>query len=182
MNHFIRILSLSLVALVTHATPQSLYDIKVKDVSGQEVSMAKYKGRVLVIVNTASQCGFTPQLKGLEQIYQDYKTRGLDVLAFPSHDFKQDPESNASLHEFAKKNYAVTFPFFEKNPVTGDQKQPVYQYLVKNQPPSLFKEVNWNFVKFIVNRKGQVVERFSSVTAPDSAAFKKILEKTLNEP
>jgi glutathione peroxidase-family protein len=159
-----------------------LYKMTLNSIDGKKVSMEKYKGRVLVVVNTASQCGYTPQLKGLEDIYKTYKAKGLDILAFPGNDFKQDPDSNSQIMTFAKDNYKVSFPFFEKNPVSGDKKQPLYQYLTQNQKPTLIKDVQWNFEKFIVGRNGEVIERFSSATKPDSAEFKKALEKALTRP
>jgi glutathione peroxidase-family protein len=174
---------LVLVSLTFSLLAQAdLYKMTLNSIDGKKVFMEKYKGRVLVVVNTASQCGFTPQLKGLEDIYQTYKSQGLDVLAFPSNDFKQDPDSNSQILNFAQDKYKVSFPFFEKNPVTGDKKQPLYQYLTQNQKPTLFKDVKWNFEKFIVGRKGEVVERFSSSTKPDSPEFKKALEKALASP
>ncbi|MFN9069140.1 MAG: glutathione peroxidase, partial [Bdellovibrionales bacterium] len=158
------------------------YKMTLNSIDGKKVSMEKYKGRVLVVVNTASQCGFTPQMKGLEDIYQTYKTKGLDVLAFPSNDFKQDPDSNSQILSFAQDKYKISFPFFEKNSVTGEKKQPLYQYLTQNQKPTLFKDVKWNFEKFIVGRNGEVLERFSSSTKPDSEEFKKVIEKALASP
>lgn len=180
MKQILLILSILVIQFNVQATPQSIYDVSVKDISGKVIPMSKYKGRVLVIVNTASQCGYTPQLKGLEKVYRDYKAKGLDVLAFPSNDFKQDPDNNQEILSYAQKNYDVTFPFFEKNSVTGGDKQPLYQVLTTQQKATLFKEVQWNFEKFLVNRKGEVVGRFAPRISPDSPEFVKAIESALN--
>ena len=126
-------------------TPDSIYDVQVRDITGKPVSMSEYKGKVLLIVNTASKCGYTPQLKDLEAIYKKYKKQGFEVLAFPSNDFKQDPAENSEIVSFAQKKYEVTFPFFEKNSVTGADKQPLFQILTQQKSGIVFKEVLWNF-------------------------------------
>lgn len=173
------ILALILVSLFAFAKSNDLYKIKLNDISGKEVKLSQYKGQVMVVVNTASQCGYTPQLKGLETLYKKYKSQGLIVMAFPSNDFKQDPDDNSGILSYAQKNYQVSFPFFQKNAVTGPQKQPLYDYLTKNQKAALFKEVNWNFEKFIVGRNGEVIERLSSSVSPESDQFVKLIEKAL---
>lgn len=178
-NHMKTILALTFFSLFAFAESADLYKIKLNDISGKEVKLSQYKGQVMVVVNTASQCGYTPQLKGLETIYKKYKSQGLVVMAFPSNDFKQDPDDNSGILSYAQKNYQVSFPFFEKNAVTGPQKQPLYAYLTKNQKAALFKEVNWNFEKFIVGRNGEVIERLSSSVSPDSDQFIKLIEKAL---
>ena len=177
-NNMKTILVLILFSLFA-AAEADLYKIKLNDISGKEVKLSQYKGQVMVVVNTASQCGYTPQLKGLETIYKKYKSQGLIVMAFPSNDFKQDPDDNSGILSYAQKNYNVSFPFFEKNAVTGPQKQPLYAYLTKNQKASLFNEVNWNFEKFIVGRNGEVIERLSSSVSPESDQFIKLIEKAL---
>lgn len=159
--------------------PKSLYDIKVQGIDGKPVFMSQYKGKVLLIVNTASQCGFTPQLKDLESLYKKYKAQGFEVLAFPSNDFKQDPNSNNEILSYAQKNYEVTFPFFEKAPVAGSDKQPLYQFLTEQKKGVLFKDVMWNFEKFLVDRKGHVIDRWNSKKSPVSDDIVKAIEKSL---
>lgn len=160
-------------------TPDSIYDIQVKDIAGKPVAMREYKGKVLLIVNTASKCGFTPQLKDLETLYKKYQNQGLEVLAFPSNDFKQDPAENSEIATFAHKNYEVTFPFFEKASVSGDQIQPLYQVLTQQKSGLIFKDVQWNFEKFLVGRDGKVIDRWSSMTKPSSESIVKAVEKAL---
>lgn len=175
-NVLIFFLSL-LVSIGTFAG--SLYKINVPAIDGKSVSMSQYKGKVLIVVNTASQCGYTPQLRGLESIYKKYKTQGLEILAFPSNDFKQDPSSNTEIMSYAQKNFQVSFPFFEKNSVTGEKKQPIYKYLTENQKATLFKDVAWNFEKFVVGRDGQVIARFPSSVDPESQQMIQSIEKAL---
>ncbi|MFP5518973.1 MAG: glutathione peroxidase [Bdellovibrionia bacterium] len=165
---------------MSSANPKSFFDFKVKSIAGQEVDFQQYKGKVILVVNTASQCGFTPQLKGLESLYQKYGSQGFVVMAFPSNDFKQDPSENKEILSFAQNEYKTTFPFFEKNPVAGKDKQPVYQFLTTQKPGMLFKDVMWNFEKFLVGRDGKVIERWGSTTKPESAAVTKSIEKALS--
>lgn len=161
--------------------PASLYDIQVQTIAGKPMPLANYKGKVLLIVNTASQCGFTPQLKDLESLYKKYHSQGLEVLAFPSNDFKQDPAENAQIASFAQKNYEVSFPFFEKGSVTGESKQPIYQYLTSQKSGVLFKDVQWNFEKFLVGRDGKVIDRWNSTTSPSSSSIVGSIEKALGK-
>lgn len=167
---------------VFSADSQSFFDLSAKDIQGKTIHFSQYRGKVVLVVNTASQCGFTPQLKDLEALQQKYKDQGFTVLAFPSNDFKQDPEENTKVLDFAKKEYGVSFPFFDKAPVRGPNKQPVYDFLVKAKPGILLSEVSWNFEKFLVNRKGEVVERWTSITSPSNSSITKKIEKALAEP
>lgn len=136
----------------------------------------------MLVVNTASQCGFTPQLKELEEMYKKYASRGFIVLGFPSNDFKQEKGTGAEIQSFAEKEYKITFPLFDKAPVTGPDQQPVYRFLTTQKPGVLFKDVSWNFEKFLINRKGEVVDRWSSITAPSSSAIDGAVKKALAEP
>ncbi|QDK45570.1 glutathione peroxidase [Bdellovibrio sp. ZAP7] len=160
----------------------SFYELSANDISGKKVNFSTYRGKVVLVVNTASQCGFTPQLKDLEMLYKKYADRGFVVLAFPSNDFKQEKGDNTEVQSFAKKEYGCTFPFFDKAPVTGKDKQPVYQFLTEQKPGLIFKDVSWNFEKFLVNRKGQVIDRWTSITKPSSDKIVEAIEKALNEP
>ena len=164
------------------ASPTQFFELSANDLTGKKVNFSNYRGKVVVVVNTASQCGFTPQLASLEKLYKKYGSQGFVVLGFPSNDFKQEKGSSDQIQSFAAKEYGVTFPLFEKAPVTGADKQPVYQFLTEKKPGILFKDVSWNFEKFLINRKGEVVERWSSITKPDSAAVTQSIEKALAEP
>jgi glutathione peroxidase len=159
-----------------NSNPQELYNIQLKTIEGKPVKMSDYKGKVLMIVNTASACGFTPQFKDLVDLQNQYGKEGFQVLAFPSNDFKQDTGSNEDVKKFAEEKYKVNFPLFDKAPVRGSDKQPIYKYLV-SQRNDILNEVSWNFEKFVVNKKGEVVERYSSRTKPsDPKVVKKIDE------
>jgi glutathione peroxidase len=154
----------------------------VKTIDGGLKNLADYKGHVLLIVNVASRCGFTPQYKALEAVYEKYKDKGLVVLGFPSNDFGgQEPGSNQEIKKFCSLKYNVTFPMFEKNPVTGADKQPLYRYLTEQTDPAFHGEVKWNFEKFLVNRKGQVVDRFLSTVKPDSVTIDKKIQDLLTQ-
>lgn len=177
----LHLLTIVLLSFSFAKAPDSIYEVQVKDISGKSIPMSQYKGKVLLIVNTASKCGFTPQLKDLETLYKKYKSKGLEVLAFPSNDFKQDPAENSEIASFAQKNFEVTFPFFEKGSVVGDNKQPLYSVLTSQKSGFLFKEVQWNFEKFLVGRKGQVIDRWNSSTSPSSSGLVKAVEKALAE-
>lgn len=179
MKNFSLLLSLLAFCFASQCFAQkSLDEVKVRTLDGKDLQMSEYKGQVLLIVNTASRCGFTPQMAALQKIHEKYNSQGLQVLAFPSNDFKQDSGTTADSVKFAQDNYKVTFPMFEKNAVTGDQKQPLYQYLTANSP-NLIKSVQWNFEKFLVNRKGQVIEHYRSITKPDNSALLKKIEELL---
>lgn len=163
-------------------TAKNFFELSATDINGKTVHFSTYRGKVVLVVNTASQCGFTPQFKDLEEMYKKYANRGFIVLAFPSNDFKQEKGDDSTLKAFAEKQYGITFPFFDKGPVSGKDKQPVYQFLTEQKPGWLFKDVSWNFEKFLVNRKGEVIERWSSITKPSSEKVTEAVEKALNEP
>jgi glutathione peroxidase len=148
---------------------KSLYDIPVTDIHGKEQKLDQYKDRVLLIVNTASECGFTPQYKGLEAVYKKLHPRGLDVLGFPCNQFgAQEPGSEAEIESFCEINYGVTFPLFAKVDVNGDNTSPLYRYLKKAKRGVLGSEaIKWNFTKFLVDRNGRVVKRYASFTKPE---------------
>lgn len=175
------LLGLSSFAVSSNSAPH-FFDLSAKSLEGKEVPFSRYRGQVLLVVNTASQCGFTPQLGGLQKIYDKFKDRGFSVLAFPSNDFKQEKAEADTIQSFARENYQTTFPFFEKGAVRGEDIQPVYKFLTSAKPGILFKEVAWNFEKFLINRKGEVIERWSSITKPDSKEITRAIEKALAEP
>lgn len=147
----------------------SVYDFEVKRLNGESVKLSEYRGKVLLIVNTASTCGFTPQYGGLEKLYGKFQARGLEILGFPCNQFgKQEPGSSEEIAEFCSVNYGVTFPMFEKIDVNGKDAHPLYQYL-KSQARGLLgsEPVKWNFTKFLVDREGEVVKRYGSKTKPE---------------
>ena len=150
----------------------SIYDLPVTTLGGQQTTLAAYKGRPLLIVNTASQCGFTPQYKGLEQLHETYEKRGLAVLGFPCNQFgAQEPGSSDEIATFCERNYGVTFPMFDKVDVNGDSAHPLFEHLKKAKPGLLGSEkIKWNFTKFLVDRQGNVVDRYAPQTEPKAMA------------
>ncbi len=181
-----------------------IYDITVKDMDGSDVSLANYKGEVLLIVNVASKCGLTPQYEGLEALYQKYKDQGLEILGFPCNQFlEQEPGTNEEIAEFCSLNYNVTFPLFDKIDVNGEAESPLYTYLKEQAPFQGYPEgaeefatmldeihqktgtgfdqgdaIRWNFGKFLVSRDGKTILRFEPMVTPDmmEEAIQKMLE------
>jgi len=144
-----------------------LYDFEVKDVSGNKVSMKEYEGKVLLVVNTATGCGFTPQYEGLQELYDKYKDEGLEILDFPSNQFaNQAPGSNEEIHQFCQLKYNTTFPRFSKVDVNGENEEPLFKYLKEQKKSLLGTNIKWNFTKFLVDREGNVIGRFESITKP----------------
>ena len=156
------------------------YDFKARKMNGQEVSMEAYKGKILVVVNTASKCGLTPQFKELEELYQEYKTKGVEILGFPCNQFaKQDSGSNEEIHEFCQLNYGVSFNMFEKIDVNGNNAHPLYKYL-KNEAKGVFgKGIKWNFTKFLIDANGNVIKRYAPTVSPSKIKYD--IEKLLSE-
>ncbi len=147
----------------------SIYDHQCVSINGDKVSMSEYQGKVLLIVNTASKCGFTPQFKGLESLHEQFSAQGFEVLGFPCNQFgKQDPGSSAEISEFCELNYGVSFPMFEKIEVNGDHTDPLFKQL-KSEAPGLMGSngIKWNFTKFLIDSEGKVVKRFASTTTPE---------------
>jgi glutathione peroxidase len=145
-----------------------IYTYKVNKITGEELALDAYKGKVLLIVNTASKCGFTPQFTGLEEVYKVYQDKGLEILGFPCNQFlKQDPGSDAEISEFCTLNYGVTFPMFAKIDVNGEQSHPLYQFL-KSEAKGLLgsEKIKWNFTKFLVGKDGKVIKRYAPNTEP----------------
>ncbi|WP_116107545.1 glutathione peroxidase [Lewinella sp. IMCC34191] len=152
-------------------TTQSLYQFSAPDIKGQDVSLADYAGQVILVVNTASQCGLTPQYEGLEELYRKYQDRGLVILGFPCNQFNgQEAGSEDEIEEFCQVNYGVSFPMFSKVEVNGKGAHPVFKYLKKSCGGFLTSAIKWNFTKFLVDREGQPVERFAPTTEPDKIA------------
>ena len=150
------------------------YDFEAVKMNGQTIKMEEHKGKVVLVVNTASKCGFTPQLSGLEELYQKYEKDGLIILGFPCNQFAhQDPADNKEISEFCLLNYGVTFPMFEKIEVNGEGAHPIYRFLKEQAHGKLGNEIKWNFTKFLIDRDGNVVERFEP-TADMDVVRKKI--------
>jgi glutathione peroxidase len=156
-----------------------VYDFSLNDIHGKPQSLSKYKDKVLLIVNTASECGFTPQYKGLEALYKKMHARGLEVLGFPCNQFGgQEPGAEKQIESFCEVNYGVTFPLFAKVDVNGKNAAPLYEHLKKAKPGLLGSEaIKWNFTKFLVDRNGKVIERYAPNTEP--AAIAGDIEKLL---
>jgi glutathione peroxidase len=150
----------------------TVYDFSAKTIDGKTKKLADFKGKVLLIVNTASQCGFTPQYKGLEALHQRFAERGFSVLGFPCNQFGgQEPGAESEIAEFCQMNYGVTFPMFAKVDVNGDSAHPLFKYLTSAKPGLLGSEaIKWNFTKFLVGRDGKVIERYAPTTKPEEIA------------
>ena len=158
----------------------TIYDFAAEKLEGGEQALSDYQGKVLLIVNTASKCGFTPQFEGLEKVFQKYQAQGLVVLGFPCNQFAgQDPGNNSEIGEFCQRNYGVSFPMFAKIDVNGSEAHPIYKFLTKEAKGILGTEsIKWNFTKFLVGRDGNVIDRFATATKPEDMA--KDIEKALS--
>lgn len=159
--------------------PISVHDFSAMTILGELKSIAEYKGKVLLIVNTASECGFTPQLDGLQKLYDNYSNQGFEVLGFPCNQFhSQDPGTDAEISNFCEKHYGVTFPMFSKIDVKGEHAHPLFVYLTSQARGMVTKQIKWNFTKFLVNRDGEVIDRFAPQTKPETITTE--IEKALN--
>ena len=161
----------------------SLYDVDVETIEGNAVSMQSYRGKVLMIVNTASKCGFTGQYEGLQSLYGEFKDEGLVILGFPSNDFlRQEPGTNAEIQSFCTLNYGVTFPMFAKIHVKGGDQHPLYAFLTSKQTnPEFGGRITWNFNKFLIARDGRILGRFGSRTKPQDPKLIDRLQAALHE-
>jgi len=146
----------------------TFYDFNATSIIGENISMSKYKGKVILVVNTASKCGFTPQYKGLQELYENHKANNFTILGFPSNQFgKQEPGSHAEIQKFCNLNYDITFPLFEKIEVNGDNTHPLYKFLKSEATGFMWtKSIKWNFTKFLIDKKGKVITRYGSSTTP----------------
>lgn len=161
----------------------TLYDIQAETISGETIKLETYKGKVLLIVNTASRCGFTGQYEGLQKLYETYKVRGLVILGFPANDFlKQEPGTSDEISSFCKLNYGVTFPMFAKISVKGGNQHPLYTFLTSEESnPRHAGRITWNFNKFLISKDGTVAARFGSRTKPGSPKLIQAIEKELDQ-
>jgi glutathione peroxidase len=170
-----RYLLVGLVFCMCLMGASSVYDFTLNSIDGQSAPLAAYKGKVLLLVNVASKCGFTPQYKSLEALYEKYKDQGLVVIGFPANNFMaQEPGTNEEIKTFCSRTYNVTFPMYSKISVKGDDKAPIYQYLTENGG-----EIKWNFTKFLVSRDGKIISRFEPAVKPDSPDVIAAIEKAL---
>lgn len=171
--------ALMLFPIITARAGGSLYDVPLKDIDGKATSLKPYEGKVVLIVNVASKCGFTPQYSALEAIYQKYKDQGLVVLGFPCNQFgKQEPGTSEEIKQFCSSKYNVTFPMFEKIEVNGPGRHPLYDILAG--PSSPFPgDIRWNFTKFLISRDGKLVNRFDSKIKPDAPETTQAIEAAL---
>ena len=175
MNKFLGIIlgtllvSLSFSPLLADSVPNTVYTFKMKDIDGKTVSLAKYKGKVLLIVNVASKCGHTPQYAGLEKLYEKYKDKGFVILGFPCNQFReQEPGTDADIKTFCTTRYNVTFPLFDKIEVNGDNSNPLYQFLKTDLPdPDGKLDIGWNFTKFLIDRQGHPIKRIMTKVEPE---------------
>lgn len=171
------ILSLGVKPSKVVADTGSLFEIQATNIDQQPTDLSIYAGKVALVVNTASKCGFTPQLQGLEALYQKYQAQGFVVLGFPSNDFlSQEPGTDGDIKNFCSTTYQVSFPLFTKNPVTGSAKQPVYKFLTDQ---SGYSEVRWNFEKFLIGKEGKVIARWRSAIKPESPEIVEAIEIAL---
>ncbi len=158
----------TMVLLAAAASAESLYDIPLKDIDGRKTSLSEFKGKVLLIVNVASKCGFTPQYQGLEELYQNHKNEGLVILGFPCNQFgSQEPGSNEEIKEFCSTKYNVTFPLFDKVEVNGPNRHGLFKALAGEESP-FPGDIKWNFNKFLIGRDGKILNRFEPKTKPDA--------------
>jgi glutathione peroxidase len=159
-----------------------IYSFTLPSIDGQPMPLADFKGKVILVVNVASRCGFTPQYTGLEALYKKYKDQGFVILGFPANNFGgQEPGTNQEIKTFCSTKYSVTFPIYSKVSVKGDDQTPLYQYLTKEADPTHSGDIKWNFTKFLVDRNGHVVQRFESAVTPESQDVTSAVEKALKQ-
>jgi glutathione peroxidase len=159
-----------------------IYSFTLNSIDGQPAPLADYKGKVVLLVNVASKCGFTPQYSALEATYEKYKSQGFVILGFPANNFgAQEPGTNEEIKTFCSRKYNVTFPMYAKISVKGEDQAPLYSYLTKDTGPGITGDIKWNFTKFLVNRNGNVVQRFESAVTPDSPEMVAAIEKQLKQ-
>ena len=181
MRKLIFILMLCVACASLSAEPKSIYDFTMRSIDGDHVSLKNYQGKVVLLVNVASKCGFTPQYAALESVYEKYKDKGLVIVGIPANNFMgQEPGTNEEIKTFCTKKYNVSFPMMSKVSVKGDDKTPLYDFLTgKSTDPKFGGEIQWNFTKFLVDRKGTLVNRFEPATTPDSPEVIAAVESAL---
>ena len=183
MRKLILILMLCVACASLSAEPKSIYDFTMRSIDGQQVSLKSYHGKVVLLVNVASKCGFTPQYTALEAVYEKYKDRGLVIVGIPANNFaQQEPGTNEEIKKFCSSKYMVKFPMMSKVSVLGDDKTPLYVFLTgKDTDPKFAGDIKWNFTKFLFDRNGNPVARFEPNVTPDSAQVTAAIESTLGK-
>jgi glutathione peroxidase len=177
-SHFLRYAAVLLFAGVGLFGASSVYDFTLNAIDGASAPLAGYRGKVLLLVNVASYCGYTPQYQGLEALYEKYKDRGLVVIGFPANNFgEQEPGTNSEIKDFCERTYHVKFPMYAKISVNGADKAPLYQYLTS----AMGGDIQWNFTKFLVGRDGKLLRRFEPAVTPESADMTSAIEKALGK-
>jgi len=173
---------LILTMAATAYAASNIYDFTLPLLNGKAAPLADYKGKVVLVVNVASRCGFTPQYSALESIYEKYKDQGFIIIGFPANNFaNQEPGTNEEIAKFCSGKYNVTFPVYGKVSVKGDDQTPLYAFLTKDANPAVSGDIKWNFTKFLVDRKGNVVQRFEPATTPDSPEVIAAIEAELKK-
>jgi glutathione peroxidase len=178
------IVALGLVMIMAGSAfaASNIYDYTLPSIDGKPMSLADFKGKVVLLVNVASRCGYTPQYSALEALYEKYRDQGFVIIGFPANNFgAQEPGSNEEIKTFCSRKYNVTFPLYSKVSVKGDDQTPLYQYLTRQTDSSIAGEIKWNFTKFLVDRDGRVVQRFESAVTPDSKEVVSAIEKQLSQ-
>src|SRR6202521_1602800 len=176
------VICLLFCAAAVMAADKTVYDFTLNSIDGQPAPLAAYKGKVVLLVNVASRCGFTPQYTALESTYEKYKDKGFVILGFPANNFgSQEPGTNAEIKTFCQSKYSVTFPMYGKVSVKGDDQTPLYQYLTKDANPAVAGDIKWNFTKFLVDRNGKVVARFEPDVTPDSPQITAEIAKLIKQ-
>lgn len=176
------LIALTLMAIRTVDNPDKFHDFEMRDIRGRAVELSTFSGNVVVVVNTASKCGFTPQYAELQKVYDQYKDRGLVILGFPANEFGgQEPGTDEDIAEFCEVNYGVTFPMFSKTVVRGDGIHPLFKYLTTAENQDFTGNINWNFEKFVIDKEGNLVRRFRSRTNPTDAEFLQAIETLLKK-
>jgi len=169
-----------LIMATTLTAASGVYSFTLNSIDGKPAPLADYKGKVVLLVNVASKCGYTPQYSALESVYEKYKDQGFVILGFPANNFgAQEPGTNEEIKTFCTRKYNVSFPMYAKISVKGDDQAPLYGYLTKETPAGIKGEIQWNFTKFLVDRNGNVVQRFEPAVTPDSKEMTAAIEKQL---
>lgn len=182
MKTIAALISVILLMITLNERSESVYQYELNTIDGKNVSLEQYKGDVLLIVNTASECGHTPQYKSLQSIFEKYEDQGFKVLGFPANNFGgQEPGSDEEIKQFCEVNFGVSFPMFSKVSVKGDDIHPLFNFLTNEGNPDFSGEIGWNFEKFLIDRNGNLVRRFKTIETPDSGKIVSAIEKELSE-
>ncbi|GAB5410507.1 MAG: glutathione peroxidase [Balneolaceae bacterium] len=180
MKIILTVILTSLITLLNQSSLDSIYDYPVTDIDGNRLELEDYKGKVLLIVNVASKCGYTPQYEGLQSVYEEFNEEGLVIIGFPANNFKgQEPGTEEDIKQFCTLEYGVTFPMTSKVSVVGDDQDPLFSYLTSQPNQDFEGEIKWNFEKFLVDREGNLIRRFRSAVKPESKEFKSAIEEAL---